>query len=56
MSSAAGSPCEGMAESLIALCPGGSLKATGVGMLIELGLALLAAATWAVAVLAGVGR
>lgn len=33
-----------------------ALKATGVGMLIELGLALLAAATWAVAVLAGVGR
>lgn len=32
-----------------------ALKATGVGMLLELGLALLAAGTWLVAVLAGVG-
>lgn len=32
-----------------------ALKATGLGMLVELGLALLAATTWAVAVIAGVG-
>lgn len=32
-----------------------ALRATGLGMLIELGLALLASATWLVAVLTGVG-
>jgi len=32
-----------------------ALKATGLGMLLELGLALLAAGTWLVAVIAGVG-
>lgn len=32
-----------------------ALRATGLGMLVELGLALLAAATWLVAVLTGVG-
>lgn len=33
-----------------------ALKATGLGMLVELGLGLLAAGTWLIAVLAGVGR
>jgi len=33
-----------------------ALKATGLGMLLELGLALLAATTWALAVILGVGR
>lgn len=32
-----------------------ALKATGLGMILELGLALLAAGTWLVAVVAGVG-
>jgi uncharacterized protein YqgC (DUF456 family) len=32
-----------------------ALRAVGLGMLVELGLALLAAATWLVAVLTGVG-
>lgn len=32
-----------------------ALRATGLGMLVELGLALLASATWLVAVLVGVG-
>lgn len=32
-----------------------ALRATGLGMLVELGLALLASATWLVAVLTGVG-
>lgn len=32
-----------------------ALRATAVGMLVELGMALLAAATWLVAVIAGVG-
>lgn len=32
-----------------------ALKATALGMLVELGLALLAAGTWLVAVIAGVG-
>jgi uncharacterized protein YqgC (DUF456 family) len=33
-----------------------ALKATGIGMLLELGLALAAATTWGVAVAFGVGR
>ncbi len=33
-----------------------AIRATALGMLVELGLALLATATWLIAVIAGVGR